>query len=69
MSKMTDVDILALNPQLDLQRVADFENFRREIERSGVDLVPRYRVSPPLGELVADESDWCLSANSRCNGQ
>jgi hypothetical protein len=69
MSKMTDVDILALNPQLDLQRVADFENFRREIERSGVDLAPRYRVSPPLGELVADESDWRLSANSRCSGK
>jgi len=69
MSKMTDGEILSRNPQLDLQRVADFENFRREVEQSGVDLAPQYRVSPPLGELVPDESGQRLDANSRRNGQ
>ncbi len=68
MRKVTDLEVLARNPQLDLQRVADFEKFRREIELTGIDLAPQYRIAPPLGELVAGETGQRLATNSSRNG-
>ncbi len=67
MRKADDLDILNLNPQIDMKRVADFEEFRREAEQAGIDLSPKYRVSPPLGELETHITGQRLSTNSLRN--
>lgn len=43
-------EILRANPQIDLKRVEQFEAYRTEMSKAGVDLSPAYRVAPPLGE-------------------
>ena len=67
MSKADDLDILKRNPQIDMKRVADFEKFRLDVERAGIDLAPKYRVSPPLGELETHSMGQRLATNSSRN--
>lgn len=52
MKKLDVQEVLRLNPQLDLSRVAKMEAFCAAATAAGIDLAPTYRIAPPLGELV-----------------
>ena len=45
--------ILATNPQLDQQKLAEMAAFRERMERAGFKVRPTYRVDPALGSINA----------------
>lgn len=44
-------EILRLNPQIDLQRVEEYLRFVENLRKAGIDVAPKYRLSPALGQL------------------
>lgn len=46
-------EILRLNPQIDLRRVEEYLRFVEEVRKAGIDVAPKYRLSPALGQLPA----------------
>ncbi|MFO0640634.1 MAG: hypothetical protein U0183_15550 [Polyangiaceae bacterium] len=46
-------EIFRKNPQLDAKKVEDLNSYCRAISRAGIDISPRYRLSPALGQFVA----------------
>lgn len=56
MKKLTVGEILRQNPQLDMARVDEMVAFCEAATKSGIDVDPVYRVSPPLGDLVRPAS-------------
>ncbi len=42
-------DILNSNQKIDVATVSDFRRLERELNRLGVEIIPRYGVEPPLG--------------------
>jgi len=67
MRKANELEILKRNPQIDMKRVADFEKYRHDVEQAGIDVTPKYRVSPPLGELETQSTGQRLATNSSRN--
>ncbi|MCA9708120.1 MAG: hypothetical protein KDK70_19870 [Myxococcales bacterium] len=44
-------EILRLNPQIDPKRAEDYRRYVEELRKAGIDVLPRYRLSPALGWL------------------
>jgi hypothetical protein len=56
-------EILKLNPGIDQAQVAGFVAFQEQVLKSGVDISPKYRLSPPLGDLKASVQDRNLTTS------
>ncbi len=53
MSAMDRDEILRLNPQIDLRRVEEYLRYVEQLRRAGMDVAPKYRLAPALGQLPA----------------
>lgn len=51
MTTMTRDEILRLNPQIDPRRAEEYLRYVAELRRAGIDVAPKYRLSPALGQL------------------
>ena len=49
---LNEANILRGNPSIDSRVVRDFAELERELQSLGVDVKPRYHLSPPLGDLL-----------------
>jgi hypothetical protein len=47
-------EILRLNPQIDPHRAEEYLRYVEELRRAGIDVAPKYRLSPALGQFPAD---------------
>jgi hypothetical protein len=52
MKKPDDKDILQKNPQLDPERIAEYEAFQARMKDAGVEVRTKYLVEPALGSLM-----------------
>lgn len=50
MNRLNVALALKRNPALDLKKVQEYENFREQMARAGINLVPEYRIMPAMGE-------------------
>jgi hypothetical protein len=48
---MNDDEILRLNPQIDPRRAEEYLRYVEELRKAGIDVAPKYRLSPALGHM------------------